>query len=204
MSVLTISRQFGAGGRTLAQQVADKLGYNVVHEEIIEKLADRAKMSADSIRSFEEEEKGLIKNAAKFLSPKKFIDHVLDTKRNYMDGQLYVSLLQRILPEIAEQDNIIIIGRGGQVILKNRPDTFHVLLIADKNDRIKFMQENYNISYDQAKRSVHRRAKQRENLMKLLKLGDYDQPIHYDIVLNMSKMSVPAAVETLCHLVSQG
>ena len=79
MAVITISRQFGAGGKTLAQNVADRLGYKIAHEEIIEKVAEKAKVSADSLRSFEAEARGLLQRATSLLTPNRFIDHVLDS-----------------------------------------------------------------------------------------------------------------------------
>ncbi len=202
MAVITISRQFGAGGKTLAQNVADRLGYKIAHEEIIEKVAEKAKVSADSLRSFEAEARGLLQRATSLLTPNRFIDHVLDPRRNYMDGDLYIDLLRKIIPEIADEGNIVILGRGSQFILMGRPDTVHVLLVANQEDRIRFMQEQYDLTESLARDAVRKQGRRREQLMRLFGHGDYDQPIYYDLVINLSKVSIDGAVELVCESVS--
>ncbi len=200
MSVITISRQFGAGGKTLAQKVADKLNYKIVHEEIIEKLAEQARVSADVVSAFESEGRGLLKRASNFLTGQRFIDHVMDENRNYMDGELYIDLLNKIVPEMAEEGNIIILGRGAQFILKGREDTYHVLLVAEQEDRVRFMQEQYGLSQEKAREAVNRQGQRREALMRLFKRGDYDDATHYNMVINQSKMDLGTAAELVCEM----
>ncbi len=201
MSVITISRQFGAGGRTLAENVGQRLGYEIAHEGVIEKIAEKAKVSAEVIRSFESEAKGLLRRASDLLSPQNFVGRILEPKRNYMDGELYIDLLRRIIPEVADQGNIIILGRGAQFILKGRPDTYHVLLVASRDDRIRFMQEHYGLTSSKAVEAVAKQGKRREKLMRLFNLGDYDNPTHYDLVLNLSKVGMDQSVDLVCEMV---
>ncbi len=202
MAVLTISRQFGAGGRTLAEKVSEQIGYKVAHEEVIEKLAEKAKVSADVVKAFEDEGRGLIRRASSLLTPQRFIDHVLDPKRNYMDGDTYVDLLHKIIPEVADEGNIIILGRGAQFVLKARLDTYHVLLVASREHRIRFMQEKYELSEGKAREVVDKQSKRREKLMRLFRHGDYDEPTRYDMTLNMSKISMDSSVDLVVDLVN--
>ncbi len=202
MSVITISRQFGAGGKTLAQKVADKLNYKIAHEEIIEKLAEQAKVSSDVVSAFENEGRGLLKRASYFLTRQRFIDHVMDENRNYMDGEIYIDMLNKIVPEVADEGNMIMLGRGAQFILKGRPDTFHVLLVAERNDRIRFMQEQYGLSPEKAREAVDRQGKRREALMRLFNRGDYDDATHYSMVINQSKMDLDMAAELVSEMVN--
>lgn len=201
MAVITISRQFGAGGKTLAERIAQKLGYEIAHEEIIEKLAEMAQVTTEGIRTYEVEDLGDQDEGGSFLSPKKFIDHIFDPSKKYMEGDRYVALLHQILPQIAEKGHTIILGRGAQFILKDHPDAVHVLLIADIDDRIGFMQETYNLSRSEAANSVNKQSIRRRKLMKLFHSDDYDQPVHYDMVLNMSKLDLDMAVEMISSLV---
>ena len=201
MAVITISRQFGAGGKSLAERIAQKMGYEIAHEEIIEKLAEMAQVTTEGIRTYEVEDLGDSDEGGSFLSPKKFIDHIFDTSKKYMESDRYVALLNQILPQIAEKGNTIILGRGAQFILKDHRDTVHVLLIADIDDRIGFMQETYNLSRSEAANSVNKQSIRRRKLMKLFHSDDYDQPVHYDMVLNMSKLDMDLAVEMISSLV---
>jgi cytidylate kinase len=120
-----------------------------------------------------------------------------------MDEQQYVKLLNRLIPQIADKGNIIILGRGAQFILKDRKDVVHILLLAAEVDRVKFMQAHYDLTPDEAHQAVIKQGKRRLKLMKLFNSADYDQPVHYDLVLNMSKLNIDRAVELICTLVDR-
>lgn len=200
MPVITVSRQFGSGGHTLAKIMADKLGYKFIYEEIIETLAEKANVSTASIKAFESEGVDGLKNAGR-LSPKRFIQRIFDSQRKYMDGETYVRLLSEIIPRLAERGDIVFVGRGAQFILKDRLDTLHILCVAEKADRVRFMQEHYNLSAADAESAVTRQSKRRMKLLKLFHHEDYDQPYYYDLVLNLSRLSMDQAVSLVIKLV---
>jgi len=201
MAVITISRQFGAGGKTLALKLAETLNYEIAHEQIIEQLAEKAKLSAEGVRAFEvEEEIGSSPSRVSAASRGGFLDRIFDTGRKYMDGQTYLKLLQEIMPKVADGDNIIILGRGAQFILKDHPNTYHLLLVAEYEDRVKFMQQQYEISDQEARQAVAKQGKRRMKLMKLFHSDDYDQPVHYNLVINRSKVSIDQALEIVTEL----
>ena len=200
MAVITISRQFGAGGKTLAQKLASKLEYEIAHEEIIEMLAEMANLSTEGIRSFEAEEFKVLENSASLLSPKRFIEHIFDTNRKYMDGPRYVSLLRKIIHQIAEKGNTIFIGRGSQFILREVENACHVLLVADEAYRVNFMQETYQLSLEQAKIALTKQGKRRTKLMKLFHHDDYDRSQYYHMVLNMGRVTMDKAVDLVAAL----
>ena len=199
MPVITISRQFGAGGKTLTDQLAARLGYGVANEEIIDKLAQSTKLSTDSVRSFEGEEDGKFQ-----VTPSTgFIRRIFDTSKNFMDEQQYVKLLNHLIPQVADRGNIIILGRGAQFILQDRKDVVHILLLAAESDRVKFLQAHYDLSLEDAHQAVIKQGKRRLKLMKLFNSADYDQPVHYDLVLNMSRLTIDRAVDLICTLVDR-
>lgn len=200
MAVLTISRQFGAGGKTLAKRVSQQLGFPIADEEIIEKLAESGKTSAEQIRAFEVEEDYQSRLQSK-TAARQFIERIFDTQRKYMDGQRYVRLLSQIIPEICKQGDWIILGRGAQFILKDHPGAVHILLVAEEIDRIQFMQTRYGLAPDDALQAVVRQGRRRLKLMKLFHHDDYDHPLHYKMVINMSKTGLDRAVELVCALV---
>ena len=203
MAVLTISRQFGAGGKTLAEKVAERLGYTIATEEIIEQLAESAKVSPENLPSFEAEQDFLGRPASGVLSPRRFLDHILDPHRNFMEGSLYVKLLHELIPRIAKKDNTIIVGRGAQFILKGAFDVHHVLLVAPEDFRVRFMVDAYDLTLPEARKIVSRQEKRRTALMRLFHQTDYDQPWHYDLVLNMAKLDMSTAVDFVCALIEK-
>jgi len=203
MAVVTISRQYGAGGKTLGQMVARKLGYYFAEDDIIQIVAREARVSKDWVECIEREAGSTL---LKFISGpgrKKFMQRCSDTQKGYIDEEIYVDLLNQIITKIAKVGNAVILGRGSQYILKGHKGVYHVLLVADRTDRLKFMQEHYSLSPAKAKQVVNRREKRRANLYRKLGRKDYDQPHLYHLVLNMSQLNLRRALKLICALVGR-
>ena len=201
MSVLTISRQFGAGGLTLGKMVSKELGYSFFDNEIIQMVAKKAKVSRHWAESMEKEAGGKFHRFISGLVPKNMIDRILGDERGYIDEEIYVDLLHDIIRKISEEGNAVILGRGGQYILEHFPDVFHILLVADKKHRVKFIEEKYDLFPRQAARSVDLDDRRRINLYRKFGREDYDQPIHYHMILNTKKLDLDKASEIICKLV---
>lgn len=202
MSVVTISRQFGAGGRTLGRLVAGQLGYDFVDEEIIQMVAKKARVSTNWVESIEKEAGGRLLKYMTRIVPRSFIDMVLDDQRGYIDEEIYVDLLHQIINRLADEGNVVIIGRGSQYILRDRDDAYHVLLVADKPDRVKFMETHYDLSPKEANLIVNRQDRRRVNLYRKFGKEDYDQPFLYHIVINSSKQDLDVAARLVKKLIS--
>lgn len=197
MSVITISRQFGAGGLTLGKKLAENLAYTLIDEEIIKLISKKAKVSRNWVHGIEKEAGGKLHQFINRLFPKGLVDRILDDQRGYIDEEIYIHLLDQIIRQIADKDNCIFIGRGGQYILKKRPETVHILLIADKKDRIGFMRTHYGLEPAQAKQVVNAEDKRRINLYHKFDKSDYDRPAHYHFTLNMSRLSLDDAADVI-------
>ena len=205
MSVITIARQFGAGGKTLGSIVAENLGYTLIDEAIVELLAQEANVSSEWVDTVERQtgSEGVFSRILGRLGPyrKGYVKVATESSPGYMDGNLYIALLHKLIPRIADQDNVVIIGRGGQYILADRPDTFHLLLIASLLHRIEFIMEHYNLDEKQAQIVVEKHTKRRLNLYRYFARLDYEKPELYHLVLNMNWLSLEEAVALVCQLV---
>lgn len=188
---------FGAGGKTLGEMLAKKIGYTFIDNEIIQMVAKDAKVSTNWVEAIEREAGGKLQKFLTRVVPKNLVDRVLDNQRGYIDEEIYVETLQKIIGKIAEEGNAVILGRGSQYILKDREDTIHLLLVAEKEDRIKFMETHYNLSRSQAIQSVQSEDKRRMNLYRKFGRQDYDTPWLYHLVLNMSKIDLEEASDII-------
>lgn len=205
MSVITIARQFGAGGKTLGTMVAEKLGYTLIDEQIVEMVALEADVSAEWVDSIAQEtgSEGIVKRLIRKIGPfgKGYVETAMEERPGYINGDLYISILHKIIPIIASQDNVVIIGRGGQYILAERPDTFHFLMIANIENRINFMMEHYEIDRKNAQLVIAKQNKRRVHLYRHFGRTDYEQPDHYHMVFNMNFLELDDAVQAVCQLV---
>ena len=203
MAVITISRQFGAGGKTLGKMVADKLGYDFADSNIIQMVAEAANVSPQFVESVEQEAGSKLAKVLSSMVSKSLVDRVLKNERGYIDEQLYIDYLVVIIAQIAEEGNAVILGRGSQYILHDHPDAYHVLLINDFEERVKFMVENYDLPYSKAARVVTNEDKRRMSLYRKIGKSDYDKAELYHLVLNMNRMDVDKALEMVCTLVGK-
>ena len=201
MAVITISRQFGAGGKTIGKMVADKMGYTFADDDIIQMVAEAANVSPHWVESIEKEAGGKLSRVVSSMVSKRLVDRILKDERGYMDERLYLDYLVVIIAQIAEEGDVVILGRGSQYILNDHPDARHVLLINDLQNRVKFMTEHYDFSEKQAVQVVNREDKRRLNLYRKIGKTDYDNPTLYHLVLNMARMDMPTAVRLIMNLV---
>ena len=202
MAVITISRQFGAGGITIGKKIAEKFGYTFADTDVIKMVAEMANVSTHFVEMVEKEAGGKF---SKFISKtvsKPLVDRILKDERGYIDEEIYLDYLVLIIAQMADDGDVVILGRGSQYILNDHPDAYHILLIDEFENRVKFMQKNYDLSKTRAEQVVKAEDKRRKNLYQKLGKTDYDNPFLYHLVLNMGKINLDQALNLVCDLVA--
>ena len=202
MAVITISRQFGAGGITLGKMIAGSMGYTFADSDIIQRVAKEANVSTDWIESFEKEAGSKLSRFISSMVSKRWLDRVLSDERGYLDEQIYLDYLVLIIAQFADEGDVVILGRGSQYILNDHPDATHILLVDEFENRVKFMMDRYDMSRKKAERLVVSEDRRRVNLYKRLGKSDYENPLLYHLVLNMGRLDLETAREMVCQLVS--
>lgn len=201
MTVLSISRQFGAGGWTLGKAVADRLGYRFVSSEVINKMAKEANVSVEWIRGVEKHAGDwLMRYISKMVTSSFMERHVGESKSDF-DEQKYIYFLQSIVKKIADEDNIVILGRGSQYILHDNPNVLQILMVADLEDRINFIKNIWNISRKEAEKAIQTREKRRDIFLKYFEKGHPNSLSLYHLILNTSKMDLKQAEDLIVWLV---
>jgi cytidylate kinase len=201
MAVITISRQFGAGGITLGKMIAEKMGYTFADSDIIQRVAKEANVSTDWIESFEKEAGSKLSRFISSMVSRRWLDRVLSDERGYLDEQIYLDYLVLIIAQFADEGDVVILGRGSQYILNDHPDAVHILLVDQFENRVKFMMEQYDMAQKKAERMVANEDRRRLNLFKRLGKSDYDNPQLYHLVLNMGRLDLDTARDMVCELV---
>jgi cytidylate kinase len=203
MAVITISRQFGAGGITLGKMVADALGYTFADSDIIQRVAKEANVSTHWVESFEKEAGSKLSRFISSMVSKRWVDRVLGDERGYLDEQIYLDYLVLIIAQFADEGDVVILGRGSQYILNDHPDAFHILLVDDLENRIKFMMDHYEMPRKKAERMVENEEQRRTNLYKRVGKSDFESPLLYHLVLNMGKTDLETARDMVCNMVNK-
>lgn len=204
MAVITISRQFGAGGWTLATRLSKRLGYKCINEDMIKDAASKLNVSSGQVQHFEKDGASKLMLFIDKLVSSNFIDRHISDRYSYVNEQSYVEVIRKIIIELYEKGNMIIIGRGSQFILKDYPGTRHILLVQELASRIDFMMKNYKLSLPEAEKAIKQRDQIRSRFLGFFKdKGHIDDPNNYDLVLNMDRISMEKAENLLVELVSE-
>jgi cytidylate kinase len=199
MAVITISRQYGAGGKTLGEMIATELGYEFADSEIVAKVAEMANVSTHWVETVENEAGGKLSRFVSRMVSRPLVDKILKGERGYIDETIYLDYLVLIIAQIADEGDVVILGRGSQYILDDHPEAFHILMIDEFENRVRFMQEHYDLTESRAMRVVRGEDKRRKVLYQKLGKTDYDDPYLYHLVLNMSKVSLEEAKQIVCN-----
>jgi cytidylate kinase len=138
--IITISREFGSGGRSIGKAVAEKLGYDYYDSELVNRVAEETGFSAEYIA-----------DAGEYAPGKSMLSYAFSSGTPHtgtaMNATDYLWAAQcRIIKELAEKGNCVIVGRCADYILRDRDDCLHVFIHADKNYKAKRIVELYGVT----------------------------------------------------------
>jgi CMP/dCMP kinase len=192
MTTITISRQFGSGGSKIANQVCEILGYRYFDKRLIAQVATEVGLS----------EHGVVDYSEQHYREKPFIDRFMQTVfgartasvpaprqswgglEAHLDEDWSVELANRAIRSAYEEGNVVIVGRGAQVVLRDKPNVLHVRIQAPMETRVRRLQQTEGVSVEQATRiaSEHDRASSRY-LDRFFKTR-WDDPMLYHLIIN--------------------
>ena len=145
--IITISREFGSGGRTIGKLVADHLGIQCYDAELIQKLAEKS--------GFDE---NYIKEAGEYTPGGFLSSALLDRSFGPTNGDYLWKLQYQIIRDLAEKEPCVIVGRCADYILRNRTDCLKVFIHAD----MKFRAERIVKVYGEREQSPETRLKEKD------------------------------------------
>jgi len=179
MAIITISREMGSGGIPIAHQAAEDLGYTLIDGESIKEVAGEYGLSLEALEQADEK-------------PPAFVPG--------RDEQIAVDLhqIELIILERALQGNVIIYGRGGQDLLQEVKNVFRVRIIAPFEERVESWAEREWLDPDYARILVRKSDQQRAGFIKYYFDRDWEDPLHYDLIINTSRLSEETAVKMIC------
>ena len=183
--VITVSREAGAGGSDIARRLAKALDLDLIGGQIIQHVADSAKMSRKVIETLDEREVT-------------FRDTLLSSlfgENRPWPGE-FLNHLTRVIGSIGIFGNAIIIGRGANYVLP-KEKIFRVRIIAPMELRIKYFMEDRGYTKAEAEQYIVKRDNNRKAFVRKYFNADIADPTHYDIIINTDKISIEGATEAI-------
>ena len=183
--VITISREYGSGGRYVGRLVADKLGIKLYDKDFIEKLAAETGLSEEYIENNEQKRNALeIFNSGYYAG------------LNNSD-ELFIKESE-LIKEVAEKESCVIIGRCADYILKDRNDVIRVFVYSSNEDKVKRVTEIYGLDKVKAEKEIKRINKLRANHYKYYTGKEWNNNSNYDICINSDELGVEKAANLIC------
>lgn len=202
MAVVTISRVLGSGGDDIAAKVAERLGYELVDNALIVKVAERAGVSVENAASFDEKYQSRVYEwLLSFIEPR--IGKILTNGGTHLDPQMYVEYCKTVILGLAETDNIIIVGRAGQFILKDFETAFHVRIVADKSYRIARIMEKRGISEKDALEVLKKSDSMKQNYIERYLKADWGDPSAYHLIINSAKLGTSLSASIISETIEE-
>ena len=176
--IITISREFGSGGRFIGEEVAKKLGIAYYDKNIIGQIAEKSGLSPEYIQENAElsPKKGLFAYAfsGRDITGKSVEDMVYEAQRN-------------IILELAEKEPCVIIGRNADYILKDRNDVLNVFIHGDMPEKIKRITGLYNVKEKEAVKTMADTDKRRRTNYNFYTDQNWGKASNYTLCLNSSQ-----------------
>ena len=189
--IITISREFGSGGRFIGEETAKKLGIAFYDREIIAKVADDLGLSEKYVA--DRGEYAPSKNIFSYA----FIGR--DINGNSIADQIY-SHQQKIIKELAAKEACVIVGRSADYILSGRDDVLNVFIQGNKADKIVRIKEIYSKSDDEAAKMIKDTDKKRSVNYRYCTDQEWGSRKNYDIVLNSSTLGYDNCIDVISRL----
>lgn len=134
--VVTVAREYGSGGAAIATRLAERLGYQLLDRALVERIARLARVDPDLVGKLDEHVDPWARRIGRALWYGGFEAVAVVDENDVVDSDRVAALSARIVEEAAAVGGCVIVGRGGQCLLRGRPDAFHVFVYAPRETRL--------------------------------------------------------------------
>jgi len=195
IQVVTIDREYGAGGPAIAAMLANRLGWTLWDDRLSQEIARRTDCELEAVRKREERRDPLYYRLFKSFLRGSFEATLQANRLKLLDADRILDMTSRLVQEIAAAGQCVIVGRGSQYFLHDRDDVYHVFVYAPYPEKIRREREAGR-SAAQAKRLVDDTDRDRAAFIRTFFKREWPTRELYHLMVN-SQIQDEAAVETI-------
>lgn len=137
IKVITVEREYGSGAASIASAIADRLGWKLWDQEITEEIARRLKCKKEMVAQHEERVDSMFYRLIKAFMRGSFEARIDTAELEVLDAEHLAILFEKVVNQIAESGNCVIVGRGANWFLRHRTDAFHTFLYAPHEEKMR-------------------------------------------------------------------
>ena len=193
--IVTISRQYGSGGRYIGENLAKAMGVPCYDEKLIDMVAKESGFAQSFVAEKGERMTGsLLFNIASSLS---CANNVFSTNNGVtLQDEIYFTQ-NRIIKELADKGPCVIVGRCADYILREREDCLNVFIFADNESKIERAEKYFNITREEAPAVLKKKDKARANHYKYYTDQEWGMASNYDLCLNSGLIGIEGCVKAI-------
>ena len=203
--IITISRMFGSGGSDVAALVARELGWSLLDNAVVDEVAERLGVSRSEVQSLEERVPSLAERIASSLalSAPEFTVPIDNAPMMQTAETRIVGVTRRVMEEAVQTGNAVLVGRGAQALLADRPDALHVFCYAPKRFLIEYAIAHRGVNPAKAEHEVEQRNRQREQYVKRHFGRDWRAFENYHLCVDTGRLGIDGAADLVVHAARQ-
>jgi cytidylate kinase len=196
--LITVSRQYGAGGSEVARLVAEELGWTVVDNEIVDRVARRAGLAPEVVARQDERVPGFVERLARALtaSSQEYAVPELGVAIG-QDQPSLVRITELVVQEAAAEGRVVLVGRAAPAVLGKMPEALHVKLVAPREFRIRLAEGSEGLSRQAAEERMDETDANRARYHREHYGRDWDDPTHFHMLLNTGLLGLDGATRLI-------
>lgn len=196
VSVITISREYGSGGREIARLLADQLGFQYYDAELVQMIASKSGLSQDYVRKNEQSVKNpVLSDFFHWYTYPVTADQLPNVEKLY-------AAEEKVIREIAAKGSCVIVGRLANFILKDRKDAFHVFISADEDSEVSTVTKRDGLTKDEALAQVHKVNRERAHHCKYFTKTEWGKARNYDLCVRSEERPYERTAELIAGALS--
>jgi cytidylate kinase len=199
--IITISRMFGSGGSDVAAKVASQLGWTLLDNAVVDAVAERLGLPRSEVSELEERVPSLAERIASAMrmSTPEFVVPITDAAPVETTEERIVEVTKRVIREAVQEGNAVLVGRGAQSMLADRPDALHVFCYAPLPALVQYAIAHRGVDPAHAEQAVHKMNRQREQYVKRHWGRDWRAFENYHICVDTARLGLDNAAELVVH-----
>ncbi|MCQ2232588.1 MAG: cytidylate kinase-like family protein [Paludibacteraceae bacterium] len=198
--IISIGRQFGAGGRRVGQALAERLGIAYYDKELILEAAKEYGFAPEFFEQNDEKSASFTGNVLQWMES--LVTGGMSAK-NYLSQDALFEMQASAIRKIAEEKSCVIVGRCSDYVLRDNPNCISVFLHSTDEDRAQRIQERSNISREEALTKMRTQDKKRAAYYNFYSSKTWGDSATYDLSINVSALGVEKCVDLIIHYLSQ-
>jgi len=195
-TIITINREFGSGGGEIARLIGEKLGLKVYNRSMLNCIAEQLDMTVENIERVKAQKSSWWNDFCRFYQQFGAASNVFDRQTEVTPLSIFYAEA-RVLRELAEKEDCIIVGRAGFHIFRDNPNALHLLIIANRDARIARIAQKQNLTLDEAAKLVEKVDEARDTFVKnVANTSRYDAR-NYNFTFNVTGVQPDAVAAFL-------